>query len=136
VQGGGACPAVAKRMRGRTFCHLCPTKPWRRRARYTKFFGGFWRNRGMNSYKSVLRAGAKVEERSDEIPLWRGKNRDNLSRAAGNNLPILSMLGIGLLIIVLKYDLNQIVPPWNIKKWHIIMPTKQKREKNVNCWSQ
>ena len=61
---------------------------------------------------------------------------DNLSRKAGNNLSILSVLGIGLLIIVLKYDLNQIVPPWNIKKWHIIMPTKQKREKNMNSWSQ
>jgi hypothetical protein len=27
-------------------------------------------------YKAVLGAGAKVEERSDEIPPWRGKNRD------------------------------------------------------------
>jgi hypothetical protein len=27
-------------------------------------------------YKFVLNAGAKVEERSDEIPPWRGKNRD------------------------------------------------------------
>ena len=26
--------------------------------------------------KFVLSAGAKVEERSDEIPPWRGKNRD------------------------------------------------------------
>jgi hypothetical protein len=29
-----------------------------------------------NHYKIVLGAGAKVEERSDEIPPWRGKNRD------------------------------------------------------------
>jgi hypothetical protein len=29
-----------------------------------------------NPYKFVLSAGAKVEERSDEIPPWRGKNRD------------------------------------------------------------
>jgi hypothetical protein len=27
-------------------------------------------------YDPVLVAGAKVEERSDEIPPWRGKNRD------------------------------------------------------------
>ena len=27
-------------------------------------------------YNTVLRAGAKVEERSDEIPPWRGKNCD------------------------------------------------------------
>ena len=27
-------------------------------------------------YEFVLGAGAKVEERSDEIPPWRGKNRD------------------------------------------------------------
>jgi hypothetical protein len=27
-------------------------------------------------YEFVLVAGAKVEERSDEIPPWRGKNRD------------------------------------------------------------
>ena len=27
-------------------------------------------------YESVLSAGAKVEERSDEIPPWRGKNCD------------------------------------------------------------
>jgi len=27
-------------------------------------------------YKIVLDAGAKVEERSDETPPWRGKNRD------------------------------------------------------------
>jgi len=27
-------------------------------------------------YKFVLGAGAKVEERSDETPPWRGKNRD------------------------------------------------------------
>jgi len=44
----------------------------------------------------VLGAGIKVEECSDEIPLRRGKNRDDLSRflnkKAGNNLPILSML--------------------------------------------
>jgi hypothetical protein len=32
---------------------------------------------GFNShYEFVLGAGAKVEERSDEIPPWRGKNRD------------------------------------------------------------
>jgi hypothetical protein len=30
-----------------------------------------------NHYKFVLSAGAKVEERSDEIPPWRGKNRDD-----------------------------------------------------------
>jgi hypothetical protein len=29
-----------------------------------------------NHYKFVLSAGVKVEERSDEIPPWRGKNRD------------------------------------------------------------
>jgi hypothetical protein len=48
-------------------------------------------------YKFVLSAGAKVEERSDEIPPWRGKKCDNLSRffnkKAGNNLPLLSVLG-------------------------------------------
>jgi hypothetical protein len=42
-----------------------------------------------------LGAGAKVEERSDEIPPWRGKKCDNLSRffdkKAGNNLPIALM---------------------------------------------
>jgi hypothetical protein len=27
-------------------------------------------------YEFVLDAGAKVEERSDETPPWRGKNRD------------------------------------------------------------
>jgi hypothetical protein len=29
-----------------------------------------------NHYKAVLGAGAKVEERSDEIPPWRGKKCD------------------------------------------------------------
>jgi len=29
-----------------------------------------------NHYKFVLSAGAKVEERSNETPPWRGKNRD------------------------------------------------------------
>jgi len=45
-----------------------------------------------------LSAGAKVEERSDEIPPWRGKKCDNLSRffieKAGNNLPLLSVSGL------------------------------------------
>jgi len=45
-----------------------------------------------NHYKFVLGAGAKVEERSDEIPPGRGKKHDNLSRTAENNLPILSVL--------------------------------------------
>ena len=39
-----------------------------------------------NHYKFVLRAGAKVEERSDEIPPWRGKKCDNLSRDLGKQL--------------------------------------------------
>ena len=39
-----------------------------------------------NHYKFVLCAGAKVEERSDEIPPWRGKKCDNLSRDLGKQL--------------------------------------------------
>jgi hypothetical protein len=36
-----------------------------------------WVSGCKNHYKFVLGAGAKVEERSDEIPPWRGKNRDD-----------------------------------------------------------
>jgi hypothetical protein len=42
-----------------------------------EFYCGQMRVSGFSShYKFVLGAGAKVEERSDEIPPWRGKNRD------------------------------------------------------------
>jgi len=40
-----------------------------------------WRDRGIIYYKTVMGAGAKVEDPptgGDEIPSWRGKNRDEL----------------------------------------------------------
>ena len=52
-----------------------------------------------------------------------------------NKYSLLSVSGTGLIIIDLKLHLYHIMPAWNIKKWHIIMPTKQKREKNMNSRS-
>jgi len=51
-------------------------------------------------YKSVTGAGAKVEERSDEIPPWRGKNHDSLPRNAGSLLIIPSVLALVYIIFL------------------------------------
>ncbi len=45
---------------------------------YTSYISLQWCGRGINHYKSVKGAGAKVGEHSDETPPWRGKNRDEL----------------------------------------------------------
>ena len=73
VQGGEACPAEAKRKRGYKFDRSQKT------VTVQDLNCGPMRVSGCkNHYKSVLGAGAKVEERSDETPPWRGKNRDKL----------------------------------------------------------
>jgi hypothetical protein len=88
MQGGGACPAAAKRKRGRTFCRpgtsflsytrvaLQGLSEAGNKSRYAKFYCGHWCGRCISYYKSVMGAGVKVEECSDEIPLRWGKNRD------------------------------------------------------------
>ena len=53
-------------------------------------------------YKFVLSAGAKVEERSDEIPPWRDKKCDNLSRKRGKQLTHIVRV-IGWLYFIRSY---------------------------------